>query len=436
MHYVIKKIVENGFKAYTVGGSIRDKFLGRKSSDIDISTNARPEEIEQVFVGYNVKTVGKSFGVVFVDGIEVATFRKDRYYGLSDKEVEISYSDSIEEDLGRRDFTINAIAEDQNGNIIDPFGGINDIKFRTLKFVGDPKKRIYEDPNRIFRALRFTTVLDLMIENNTWVALKEYSHLHKHVASERIRKEILKTLSSIDRASELFYLMYDFYILETVFPSLHECYGIEQNKYHKENLFDHCMIAGDSISKKFPILKLAGYLHDVGKVPAKKYDKEKKDYTFIDHQILGADMVVPELRALKFSNEEIKRIYNTIKFHMRTCYTEKAARKLLRDFEEAGMNISDYLRLKIADRKGNLAKNDFDLSYLRRITKLMKGKKREEEAFSIKDLEVNGFDVMNTLHIGPSIRVGEVLKDLLDIAVDTPEANTRKILLEIIRRRF
>src|SRR4030042_3909609 len=161
MKEIIGRLLEGGHEAYMVGGAVRDYLLGKKPNDTDIATNARPEKIIELFKDRNVNEVGKSFGVVLVDGIEVATYRSDRYFGLNDKNVKIEYADSIVEDLARRDFTINAMALDLNGNLIDPFGGKKDLEDGIVKFVGDPNSRIYEDPNRIVRACRFAATFKL-----------------------------------------------------------------------------------------------------------------------------------------------------------------------------------------------------------------------------------------------------------------------------------
>ena len=194
--YIIDKLLNNGYESYIVGGAVRDHLLGNKAYDIDIVTSAHPETIEEIFKGHKMKDVGKSFGVILVDDIEVATFRHDRYIGLNDKNVQIRYVKTLEEDLARRDFTINAMAYDTaKGKVIDPFDGQSDLKNKIVRFVGDPLERIYEDPNRIVRACRFYSKLNGTFAKSTKEALIECgSYIEKFVSPERIRLEVLKAM--------------------------------------------------------------------------------------------------------------------------------------------------------------------------------------------------------------------------------------------------
>jgi len=213
-----------GYDTYIVGGAVRDYLLGEDPKDIDFATHATPAQINQVFKDSEFKLdfVGASFGVMLISGVEVATFRGDRYFGGGDKDVEITYVDTIEEDLARRDLTINAIAYDSSGNIVDPFGGRADLEKGIIRFVGDAEDRINEDPNRIFRALRFTARFDFELADDTWdaitVAVDE--GIIDGIAPERIRLEILKTLESTKKASVFWELLFASNILDYIFPEL------------------------------------------------------------------------------------------------------------------------------------------------------------------------------------------------------------------------
>ena len=202
---IIQRLCGCGYHAYVVGGAARDILSGREPEDVDIVTNATPDEIEILFQEQSVKAVGKSFGVVLVDGYEVAKFRQDRYSGLSDKACEVSFVENIEDDLSRRDLTINAMALcDLSGDIIDPHNGRSDLKKRRIRFVGNPRERIFEDPNRIVRACRFLARIDGRFDPETFEDLREFGHyVRDHVAVERVRTEIMKAMK-IRRASRFF----------------------------------------------------------------------------------------------------------------------------------------------------------------------------------------------------------------------------------------
>ena len=278
---IIERLCRCGYHVYVVGGAIRDMFIGKDPVDVDIVTSATPEEIEVFFGGYPVKSVGKAFGVVLVDGYEVATFRRDRYRGLDDKACQVTFAGSIEEDLGRRDLTINAMALcDMSGDFIDPFHGRDDLRERTIRFVGNPRERIYEDPNRIVRACRFLAKVDGKFDPETFEALCDCAHyVRDYVVPERLKAEIMKAMK-IKRASRFFCALRDIGALEHIFPAMERCYNHAHGPHHLEDVFDHLMICGDLISTRFPFLKLAGYLHDVGKPAAYSFNRDKGHYVF------------------------------------------------------------------------------------------------------------------------------------------------------------
>ncbi|NCD00235.1 MAG: CCA tRNA nucleotidyltransferase, partial [Bacteroidia bacterium] len=249
MHNSIsKRILESGFECYFVGGCVRDEIIGIKPNDFDLCTNAKPEEICSLFPNDKVDLVGESFKVVIVNGIEVATFRKDHYFGGSDKNCVIEYASCITDDLSRRDLSMNSIAKcARTGKIIDPFNGPNDIKNRIIKFTGDPYERILEDPNRMIRVARFAAKVDGVIELRTAQAIIQSNHLFKNIAKERIALEILKAMKT-KNASIFFRSLWEMGLLKDIFPTLHACVGHDGGPYHDEDLFEHMMIAGDYLS--------------------------------------------------------------------------------------------------------------------------------------------------------------------------------------------
>ena len=427
---IIHKLIEAGYEAYFVGGCVRDKLLNRQTKDFDIVTSAKPIEIAKLFPNEKLDLVGESFKVVIINGIEVATYRKDRYFGLSDKNVEVLYANTLLEDLSRRDLTINAIAMDINGNIIDPFNGQQDIKRRNIKFVGNPTYRIFEDPCRILRALRFCCLFKDVynIDSRSYDALMNNISLLQNVKPERIRLEILKVMK-YKQPSLFFQLLKEFNILKNIFPSLDSCYHHYDGNHHKETIFLHNMITGDFLSKRKPLLRLAGYLHDCGKPSAFNGENYK------GHDKIGVEIAKQELKKLKFSNNEIKYITDLINRHMVYLkeLSPKSVRRLLTNLKKDDISWKDLIYLRIADRAGNLAKDNLSREEIRKSVLKIYTELIRKPAFSIIDLKVGGYDVMQALNIKEGIEVGIVLKKLFNSVIDDPELNNRETLMKLIK---
>jgi tRNA nucleotidyltransferase/poly(A) polymerase len=431
--YIINKLKEHGHVAYMVGGAVRDTILNLKIKDVDIATSASLDQIVTIFGNEAKKLQGASFQVVLVNGYEVASFRKDEYFGLSSKNVKVTSAKTIEEDLSRRDFTINSMAYDEKEKkLIDPYNGKKDLENHIIRFTQAAKDRIFEDPDRIIRACRFLAKLEAKFDQTTYKELATYSYLiAKYVSPERIHKEILLVLK-YKHAGMFFSSMNNIEALQHVLPSLANLVGMEGGKHHKEDIFIHSLIVGEAISKNKPLLRLAGFLHDVGKKPACK--KEKRTITFIDHEYYGYDLVRKDLLQLKFSNQEIKYVTNLVKHHMRSLNinsSPKSVRKLLYDLKKDDVYYMDWLRLKIADRAANLSKH----RYTRKEIKAMILKLEKElidtktSVFSLKDLAINGNDIMTTLNISPGKDVGLVLKYCFTLVTNDPSVNTKEYLL-------
>ncbi len=423
------RLLGAGYATYVVGGAVRDHLLGRESKDIDFATKATPAQIQEVFAisEFKLDFVGASFGVMLVSGVEVATFRGDRYFGGGDKDVEITYVNTIEEDLARRDLTINAIAIDINGNIIDPFNGRDDIENRIIRFVGNSYDRIAEDPNRILRAIRFAARFDFFFDTDTAIAIKEDNHMIYAVAPERIRLEILKTMESVKTSSLFWGILLDTGILEMIFPEMVHGFRHDHGNHHEEDIWTHNMIAGDTISTRFPLLKLATYLHDVGK-PA---SFDEKLGTFYEHQHFGADIVRERLSALKFSNDEIRFVVNAVLIHMDGTrgMSNKSRRKLKSKLNAYDLHWRDYVRLRMGDRTGNVLRPNFTISQVKDYIELFKIS--EEIPFSVNDLALKGGDIIRIFSLTPSAIVGKIQRELLKQVIDNgDEFNTVESLIE------
>jgi len=425
---IVRRLCDNNCDTYIVGGGIRDMLLGNNPDDYDVVTEATPDKVMELFKDCKVKQVGKSFGVILVEGYEVATFRHDRYI---DSTCIVSFADTIHEDLGRRDLTVNAMAFcELTGELIDDHGGREDLANRVINFVGVPRKRIDEDPVRILRACRFFAKINGKFDIFTFDALRKAVADGKmnEIARERIRLEILKAMK-IKKASKFFETLQEIGALKYIFPTLDSCYKHTHGKYHKEDVFEHCMYAGDSISTNDPILKLTGYLHDVGK------PKSFKDGHFIGHEIEGRNLLLEELKILTFSTDEINRITGLVRSHMNSIQkmSPKAIRRLLKRFDDRGVIIEDFLRLRMADRKANLARENFKLrEWIDMITQLT-SEIHEDRGFNIHDLAFKGGDIINEFALKPGPDIGNLQNMMLEYIVNMgQEYNTYDKLKQFV----
>lgn len=427
---IVGRLCRGGWEAYIAGGAARDILNGEVPSDYDVVTNATYDEILSLFRDRKTKVVGAGFRVCLVEGIEVATYRRGVGLGSPDPAA------SIQEDLARRDLTINAMAFcPYNGNIVDEHGGLKDLKNRIIRFTEDPEKRILEDPCRIIRACRFMAKLEGRFDPETGKALQHFGYLvREQVAPERIRLEIIKALQYA-RPSIFFNALHEIDVLKYVSPGFESCYGHPHGKYHAETVDEHIKMVGDHISPRNPLLRLAGYWHDHGK-PAAAVCRNN-NVSFPGHSALGADMAGEELARLKFSQKEVKYIQALTLHHMRSIHPgdkPRAVRRTLKKLKDDQVFWKDWLRLKIADTKGNLKKSNLSAGEIKGIVFMIREELRRETAFSIKDLAINGTDVIRILNIGPGPRIGEILNKLLEKVLDDPDLNTRERLIQLVDR--
>jgi len=424
---IVRRLCDNNCDTYIVGGGIRDMLLGLDPDDFDVVTEATPDKVMELFHDCDVKKVGKSFGVILVEGYEIATFRYDRY---KDSKCIVSFADTIHEDLCRRDLTINSMAFcELTGELIDDHGGKDDLEKRIIRFVGDPDKRIEEDPNRIIRACRFLAKIKGTFDLKTFQALKRNTGKYK-IAPERIRLEILKTMK-IQEASEFFKALHSIGMLNFILPSLDKCWNHEHGEHHTEDVFEHCMYAGDAISCDDPILKLAGYLHDVGKPIS------FKDGKFIYHEIEGAEVLDKELKLLTFSTGEIKKICSLVRLHMNSIQkmTPKAIRKLLSKFQEYGVIIDDFITLRKADRKANIARKNFSEEEWFAMEQQLKQEILEDKPFNVQNLAMSGGEIIEIFNLKPGPEIGKLQRLMLDYIIDVgQEYNTYEDLENFLTR--
>jgi tRNA nucleotidyltransferase/poly(A) polymerase len=446
----LKQLNDNGHTAYLVGGAVRDMLQDIEPKDWDIATSANAGQIKETFAYVaDVKQIDASFPVVVVDGVEIATYRADVYKdGVT---VETTPVKSIVEDLARRDLTINAMAINMDGNLIDPYGGSSDLANRRIRFVGNATERINEDPCRVYRACRFIAAINGNFTEETLAALTNDSRYGPWtVPPERIRMEILKAMK-YEHARKFFIALHHIERLEDIFPSLEKTWGQNHGQYHDENVFEHGMIAGDFAGRNYPrrcaarpMFRLTAYLHDVGKSEPNHKDGE---IHFYDHEQKGHDMLHKELKALKFTTAEIKYATNLVLVHMRggVKMSPKTTRKLIKRFVELDVDWKEWLSLKISDRAANTKREPFSKSVIKKMANKflheLEGVTYEKgprdpngpkPCFEHKQLAISGTRIQELLGIGPSQLIGMILEYLLKRVLTDPSLNTKAELETLI----
>jgi tRNA nucleotidyltransferase (CCA-adding enzyme) len=421
VNFILGRLRENGFAAMVAGGAVRDLCLGKVPEDFDILTTALIPEIEALFAGHRVHTVGKTFPVCRVDHIEVAPARA------------VSGRFPVE-DLAMRDFTINAMAWDPVEKIlVDPFNGRADLENRVIRFTRDPDARILEDPVRMVRGCRFAALLDARLSASAHSAIQHHATtLVNEIPGERLRNELIKAMA-LPSPSLFFRHLHDTGLLAGILPSLDRCYGLDGGPFHGETVFDHCLLVGDALPARQPLLRLAGYLHDAGKIDSQGIKEGR--VTFHGHETFTGS-IISDLKRLRFSTDETTYILALIKSHMRPLAEKtrpKSVRRLLAVLAENHLEFHDFMRLRIADKKGNLAKSPYTLADIRDRLRKVKEAQARQTAFCLDDLAVTGHDIMAVLGIPPGPNVGRIKQQLFEKVLDDPALNTRDRLLDLVQ---
>ncbi len=426
-----------GFLAYVVGGSVRDLILGKTPDDWDITTNAIPEEIIALYP----KTFYENrFGTVTVVNeeetdptlktIEITPFRQEGKYSDRRRPDEIKFSQKIEDDLSRRDFTINALAfRPSTGELIDLYGGIKDLKDKVVRTVGEPGARLTEDPLRIMRSVRLACTLDCTIESKTAEAMREYNSLIKEIATERIQIEFNKIIMS-PRPLLGLELLKQYGLLEHIAPELLEGVGIEQNGEHIYDVWQHTLRAlQHAADKEFGLeVRLAALCHDIGKPRTRRFDQTKNDYTFYGHEVVGAKMAKQLLTRLKYPAQTIETVTKLVRNHMFFSDTEKVTLSAVRRIiaRVGAERIWDLINVRMADRIG-MGRPKEDPYRLRKYEAMIEEALRAPT--SVGMLAVDGGDLMGELGLKPGPKIGFILHALLEEVLDDPGKNTKDYLL-------
>jgi tRNA nucleotidyltransferase (CCA-adding enzyme) len=364
---------------------------------------------------------------------EVTTLRGETTYSDGRRPDSVVFVDDIAADLARRDFTVNAIAIDPLlPALIDPWNGQDDLAARVLRAVGDPVLRFSEDGLRVLRAARFAATLEYTIEPRTLAAIEPTLATYRKVSAERVRDEWVKTMKA-SRPSIAFEVMRTTGILGITVPEMLESVGLEQNRHHAYDVWTHALACLDACQGDAP-LRIAALLHDVGKPRTRARSDKTNDYTFYNHEKVGAEMTGPILDRLRFSNEEKARITSLVANHL-VCYSDEWSDAAVRRWIQrvSPERVEDLYALNRADLLGKGRDVTPDLAGLERLKERVAGEFAAKHALSTRDLAVDGKDVMRELGIAPSRRVGEVLEMLLEKVVEDPSLNERDRLVRLIR---
>lgn len=432
IQYFIQTFEDAGFKIYVVGGTVRGMLTGHDVTDWDFTTNAKPEEIQKLYPNsfYN-----NAFGTVGVpqknEGqqqvFEITTYRKESGYTNVRHPDNVQWADTVEEDLARRDFTMNAMAYDGK-TIVDPFNGEKDITAKIIRAVGDPDIRFAEDALRLMRAVRQAAQLGFTIEEKTLASLKKNAHLISKISWERIRDEFFKILSSKHPAEGIL-LLKDTHLLLHILPEVEQSFAVDQVSPERHHIYDvgtHLVESLRHCASTDVITRFATLIHDIGKVKTYRKDKTTQIITFYNHEVVGAIQAEEIANRFKLSNKDKDKLVKLVKHHQFTVnekQSDKAIRRFIRDVTLE--YIDDMLALRTADRIGSGAK---ETSWR---TELFK--KRIEEVqiipFSVKDLKISGTDVMKKLNLEPGPKIGEILNTLFAEVEEGKLKNEREILL-------
>jgi tRNA nucleotidyltransferase (CCA-adding enzyme) len=434
---IIKKINSLGYEAYLVGGCVRDQLMGIEPHDYDIATNMPMDMIKENF---HVVPVGEQYGIlVILEGghsFEIAQFRGEVYHDNSRKPV-VTYGKSLEDDLERRDFTINAMAMDRKGNVVSNKQQINDITKGIIRFVGDPETRISEDPLRILRGIRFAARYKFVIERKTLKAMKKHIDSIKHLPYERIQDELNKGIM-LYNVKEYFQLLHETGALKIILPEVDRMFGYDQNNSHHEYTLEKHTLEGVNRSPQNLKVRWAVLLHDIGKPDTAAI--KNGQLSFHDHQSVGARMAFDVMTRMKFSNDFRDFVVEAVLRHMGTfdSYKKSAIKKL---YDVFGKDLPLFIQVKVGDYYGHpysekvIRKVNRLLDLNRRIYEMLYEIIEEKDAFKKSDMMVNGKDLIE-IGYKPGPIFSTIIDDIFEKVLDGDLKNDRDVLVNYIKTNY
>lgn len=431
---IIQTLQEHGYEAYAVGGCVRDSLLGREPGDWDITTSASPEETKKLFA--RTVDTGIEHGTVTVllgkEGFEVTTYRIDGKYEDSRHPTEVIFTRNLREDLLRRDFTINAMAYNDTEGIVDIFGGMDDLKRKIIRCVGNARERFGEDALRIMRGVRFAAQLGFSLEKETKEAMTELAPTLEKISAERIQTELVKLL--VSDSPELIREAYHLGITAVILPEFDELMRTgQETKYHRYDVGEHTVQAVCNVPPD-KVLRLTMLLHDVAKPEMKTVDADGTAH-FKGHDIRGEQKAKEILRRLKFDNDTIHKVTKLVRWHdYRMPAEKKNVRKAMSKISAELFPM--YLLVKRADILAHsMYRREEELENLSGLQKCYEEIVADHECVSLKQLAVTGTDLIG-IGMKPGKQIGEVLNELLRIVLEYPEFNNKEHLLRFVQNRF
>lgn len=433
---IMDRLEKNNYKAYLVGGAVRDFVMGIKPNDYDITTDCEPDIVEEIFKDKTTILVGKQFGTINIvsggENVEVTTFRTEGKYTDGRRPEEVIYSKNIEEDLKRRDFTINALAYNQKEGIVDLFGGVSDIERKIIRTVGDSRTRFKEDYLRILRGVRFSSRLKFGIEKDTFKAMKEEANNLLKISSERVREEFFKMLL-VEKPSDSIRLLDEIGALELLLPDIYKMKGFEQkNPNHSMDVYEHSLCVLDNTPDILE-LRLGALFHDIGKPTTFSVDENGVGH-FYGHNERGVDIAKKILRKLNSSKRLISDVSDLIHYHMNSKDYIKTPglKRLIRRFGEE--NIFNLTKLQIADIKcSSNREEDIEKIWTReeKILDIL----NKEEPYDRKHLDINGSDLIEVGY-SEGREIGLILDYLFDLVIEDEKINKKDLLIHKALEKF
>ena len=431
---IINNLQLHGYEAFAVGGCVRDSILARRPEDWDITTSAKPEEIKRLF--RRTVDTGIEHGTVTViigkDSYEVTTYRVDGAYEDGRHPKEVRFTSRLEEDLQRRDFTINAMAYNDDVRLVDVFGGMRDLNHHLIRCVGDPRERFSEDALRILRAVRFSAQLNFPIEPDTAEAIKELAPTLEKISAERIQAELVKLL--VSPHPERIRDAYELGITKVILPEWDAMAGVEQNTpHHRYDVAEHTIRAMKYV-KRDKILRLTMLFHDMGKPSTKTTDENGRDH-FKGHALVSEEIARKVLRRLKFDNETVKTVTRLVCYH--DYRMEATPKNVRRAMNRIGVELFPYyLAVRMADAKAQSPyRRREKIENIVAVRKLYQEALLEEDCVTLRQLAVSGRDLMD-LGMNPGREIGSMLSELLEYVIDDPKRNEKEILRGYVKEKL